>query len=149
MPHQAPPWGSPLRPSDADATTNGITYSLDDDAGGRFAINASSGVVTVASVLDAETATAHSITVRATSADGSSSTQSFTIAVSDVNEFDVSAVTDADATPDSVAEDATVGTLVGITAAAVDADVTLNSGHLQPGSSTPAVSSRSTATAVW
>ena len=34
--------------SDADATTNTITYTLDDDAGGRFAIDANTGVVTVA-----------------------------------------------------------------------------------------------------
>ena len=62
--------------SDADATTNAITYTLDDDAGGRFAINASSGVVTVAGAIDRETATSHNIMVRATSADGSFSTQS-------------------------------------------------------------------------
>src|SRR6185503_7052574 len=30
--------------SDADVTTNSITYSLDDDAGGRFAIDSSTGV---------------------------------------------------------------------------------------------------------
>ena len=34
--------------TDADATNNAITYSLDDNAGGRFAIHATSGVVTVA-----------------------------------------------------------------------------------------------------
>ena len=35
--------------SDADATTNTITYSLDDAAGGRFAIDPVAGVVTVQS----------------------------------------------------------------------------------------------------
>ena len=62
--------------SDADATTNTITYSLDDNAGGRFAIDGSTGVVTVAdgTLLDREVAASHNITVRATSADGSSST---------------------------------------------------------------------------
>src|SRR5437016_189641 len=30
--------------SDADATTNGVTYSLTDNAGGRFAINAATGL---------------------------------------------------------------------------------------------------------
>ena len=34
--------------SDADATTNTITYSLQNNDGGRFAIDANTGVVTVA-----------------------------------------------------------------------------------------------------
>ena len=69
--------------SDADATTNAVTYTLDDDAGGRFAIDAMSGVVGVANgaLLDRETAASHAITVRATSADGSFSHQAFTIAL--------------------------------------------------------------------
>ncbi|MFN9913277.1 MAG: cadherin repeat domain-containing protein, partial [Pirellulaceae bacterium] len=71
---------------DLDGTTNQITYSLDNDAGGRFAIHASTGVVTVAASLDFETSTRHSITVRATSADTSFSTQSFTISVLDIYE---------------------------------------------------------------
>ena len=112
--------------SDADATTNAITYSLDDDAGGRFAINAGSGVVTVAGALDREAAASHGIMVRATSADGSFSTQGFTIAVIDVDEFDVGAISDTDAAANSVAENAAVGTLVGITASATDADATTN-----------------------
>src|SRR5436190_1992165 len=66
--------------SDADATTNGVTYSLTDDAGGRFQINATTGVVSVldGTKLDAETAASHSITVQATSADGSAKTETFT-----------------------------------------------------------------------
>jgi hypothetical protein len=75
--------------SDADATTNSITYALDDAAGGRFAINSLTGVVTVAGALDYETSTSHSITVRATSADGTFSTQSFVINVANVNEAPV------------------------------------------------------------
>ena len=72
--------------TDADATNNTITYSLDDTAGGRFAIDSNTGVVTVNAALDYETATSHAVTVRATSSDGSFSTQSFTIAVTDVND---------------------------------------------------------------
>ena len=55
-----------------------ISYSLTDNAGGRFAINATTGVVTVAngSQLDYETATSHSITVLATSSDGSTKSRS-------------------------------------------------------------------------
>ena len=78
--------------SDADATTNAISYTLDDNAGGRFAIHATTGVVTVAGAIDRETAASYNITVRATSADTSYSTQTFTIAINDVDEFDVGAV---------------------------------------------------------
>ncbi|MFN9962426.1 MAG: beta strand repeat-containing protein, partial [Planctomycetota bacterium] len=114
--------------SDADATTKTITYTLDNSAGGRFAINSSTGVVTVAnsSLLDREAAASHSITVRATSADGSWSTQSFTINLTDVDEFDVGAVTDGNAAANSVAENSANGTAVGLTASASDADATTN-----------------------
>ena len=95
--------------SDADATTNTITYTLDNDAGGRFAINAGSGVVTVAGALDREAAASHGIVVRATSADGSFSTQAFTISLTDVDEFDVGAISDTNAAADSVAENAASG----------------------------------------
>ena len=71
---------------DSDATNNTVTYTLTDNAGGRFAIDASSGVLTVASALDAETALSHTVTVQARSADGSVASQSFTIVVQDVNE---------------------------------------------------------------
>ncbi len=118
--------GSPPSASDADATTNAITYSLDNNAGGRFAINASTGVVTVAGAIDRETAASYNITVRATSADTSFSTQTFTIAVNDVDEFDVGTVTDGDAAANAVNENAANGTVVGITASASDADATTN-----------------------
>ncbi|WP_210520952.1 cadherin domain-containing protein [Hymenobacter terricola] len=62
-----------------------LTYSLTDDAGGRFAIKANTGVVTVANglLLNYEANTSHSITVRAS--DGALfSFQSFTIQVTDV-----------------------------------------------------------------
>ena len=63
-----------------------LTYSLIDDAGGRFQINATTGVVTVldGSLLDYETTTSHAITVEAT--DGTYTIdQSFDIAISNVN----------------------------------------------------------------
>ena len=104
--------------------TDTVTYSLTDNAGGLFAIDANTGIVTVAGSLDAETATSHTIEVTATSTDGSTSTQSFTIDVNDVNETAISAVSDTDASADTVAENAAIGTAVGITALATDADVT-------------------------
>ena len=110
---------------DLDGTTNAITYSLDDSAGGLFAIDGVNGQVTVNAALDYETATLHSVTVRATSADGSFSTQSFTIQVTDVNESGVGPISDTDnATADFVLENSAVGTSVGITAEATDPDGT-------------------------
>ncbi len=109
---------------DSDVSSNTITWSLDDNAGGRFAINSASGIVTVANgtLLDAETATSHTIIVRATSADSSFSTRNFVIAVNDLNEFGISTVTDSDAALNAVDENAATGTVVGITASATDGD---------------------------
>ena len=61
--------------TDSDAGDT-VSYALTDNAGGRFAIHSTTGVVTVASALDYETATSHDITVLATSSDGS--TDSYT-----------------------------------------------------------------------
>ncbi|WP_153016629.1 beta strand repeat-containing protein, partial [Cylindrospermopsis raciborskii] len=74
--------------TDADNSNNTVTYNLTDNAGGRFAINSTTGVVSVAdaSLLNFETAQSHNITVRASSTDGSTSDQTFTLTVTDVNE---------------------------------------------------------------
>ena len=118
--------------SDADATTNTISYTLDDDAGGRFAINSSTGQVTVNAALDYEANTSHSVTVRATSADGSTSTQAFTINVTDVNEH----TPVADDATFAVSEDAANGTVVG-SVTATDADATADLSTRWASSSTP------------
>ena len=112
--------------SDADATNSAINYSLDDSAGGRFAINSFTGVVTVAngSLLDCEAATSHVITVRATSSDSSSSTANFTISLIDSDEFDVGTITDINSAGNSITENTANGAAVGITASASDADAT-------------------------
>ncbi len=114
--------------SDADATNNTIAYSLDVSAGGRFVIDSSTGVVTVAdgTLLNREAAASHGITVRATSTDGSFSTQTFTITINDVDEFNVGAVTDSNGAANAVNENAANGTTVGSTASASDADATTN-----------------------
>jgi Ca2+-binding RTX toxin-like protein len=72
--------------TDADITNNTVTYALTNSAGGRFAINSATGVVTVAGALDFETAASHTITVKATSSDGSSKTANFAVGVTNVNE---------------------------------------------------------------
>ncbi|MDZ7790183.1 MAG: cadherin domain-containing protein [Xanthomonadales bacterium] len=75
----------------ADASDPGggpVSYDLTDTAGGRFQINAATGVVTVAdtTLIDFESATSHTITAQAADDEGADSdTASFTIAVTDVD----------------------------------------------------------------
>lgn len=110
--------------SDADGSNNTIVYTLDNSAGGRFAIDGSTGVVSVAngSLLDRETAASHTIVVKATSADGSSQTQTFDISIADVNEFGITAIADTNTGTNVVDENSAIGATVGITAFASDAD---------------------------
>ncbi|MEQ1826588.1 MAG: SBBP repeat-containing protein, partial [Pirellula sp.] len=110
---------------DADATTNGITYSLFGNDGGNFAIDTNTGIVTTAALLNRETVGAtRNITVRATSPDGSTADTVFTINIHDLDEFNTGAVTDSNATANSVAENAANGTVVGVTGLASDPDAT-------------------------
>ena len=97
--------------SDADGSNNTITFSLDNDAGGRFAIDSISGAITVAnaSLLDHETEAVHDLIVRATSSDGSSSTAVFTVQVADANEHDPT----INNQNFSVAENSATGVVVG------------------------------------
>ena len=108
--------------SDADGSNDTVTYSLSSNPGSLFAIGSSSGIVTLSGVLDYETATSHTIEVTATSADTSTSTASYTIGVTDVDEYNVSAISDANLGANALAEDASSGDEVGITASASDAD---------------------------
>ena len=98
----------------------GITYSLTDSAGGRFAIDPNSGSVTVASggaALNVMTVPTYRITVQAADAAGQAVSAVFSIAVADRAP---GTPVDADPTPNSVAEHAANGTTVGITASASD-----------------------------
>ena len=63
-----------------------LSYALVTDAGGRFAINSASGAITVANgtLLDYESATSHSVTVRVTDQDGLTFDKLFTIALTNV-----------------------------------------------------------------
>ena len=80
---------------------------MTDDDGGRFTVDSTTGIVTVAGAIDREAdGAARNITVRATSSDGSESTQTFTVNVNDVDEFDVGPVTDIDASANEISEDA-------------------------------------------
>ncbi len=111
-----------------DDAGDSITYTLDDDDGGRFAIDGVTGIVTVAGAIDRETDGAvRTITVRATSSDTSFTTATFTIAVADVNEFSVSPLVDTDGQTNSVNGYGDNGAVVGLTIQSSDADATNNS----------------------
>ncbi len=65
-----------------------MTYSLSNSAGGRFAINATTGVLTVANaaLLNYEAAQSHAISVRVADPGGLWRDENFTISVTDINE---------------------------------------------------------------
>ena len=69
---------------DADAV---LTYTLTNDAGGRFAIDATTGEITVANgaLLDYESATSQEVTVRVTDQGGLSFDKAFTISIANVS----------------------------------------------------------------
>src|SRR4029077_15467421 len=116
--------GRTVTGSDPDAGTT-FSYSLTDNAGGRFAIGASSGAITVANgtLLDYESAASHQVTVRVTDQGGLSFDRSFTIAVANVNE----APTNATLVGGTVAENAANGTAVAtVTGSDPDAGATLS-----------------------
>ncbi len=96
---------------DPDAYSN-MTYSLQDNAGGRFAINARTGQVTVAngSLLNFEAATSHSIVVRTTDQGGLTFDKTMTINVSNVNEAPVAVANTATAIEAGGVANATPGT---------------------------------------
>ena len=106
--------------------TDSVTYSLSVNPGNAFAIDANTGVVTVAdpSALDFESNPSMQIEVTATSSDTSTSSALFNIAITDDNEFSVGPVSDTDATGNSINELASIGDTVGVTAFADDPDGT-------------------------
>ncbi len=111
-----------------DSTTNTITYSLTSNPDGLFQVDPSTGVVTTAASINREVYGANrSITVQATSSDGSTATQVFNISINDLDEFDVTVPTDTDSATNEVNENVVIGTTVGITANAFDLDSTTNS----------------------
>ncbi|TKB62641.1 MAG: hypothetical protein E8D48_08030, partial [Nitrospira sp.] len=87
------------------------SYSFTDSAGGRFAINSSTGQITVAdsSRLNYESATGHSVTVRVMDSGGLTYDETFTINLTNVNE----SPTDLSLSANTVSENAATGTVVG------------------------------------
>src|SRR5207249_1949691 len=105
--------------SSTDVHGGTVTYALTDDAGGRFTIDPSTGVVSVAnaSLLNYETNTSHTIKVQATDGTDPSAEQTFTIAVTNVAP---TTPVDGNAADNTAAQRASNGALVGITASYTD-----------------------------
>ncbi|MDB2562567.1 cadherin-like domain-containing protein, partial [Sulfurimonas sp.] len=114
--------GITAKATDIDGET--VTYSIVDSNGdavtnGAFEVNASTGVVTVRdnTQIDYESSSSHDVIIKATSVDGTSSTETFSVGVSDVSENVAATITVSPV--DTLTEgSASVGTKV--------ADVTTN-----------------------
>jgi hypothetical protein len=87
-------------------------FSLKDDAGGRFVIDANTGAISVreGAVLDAEASRHHSLTAVADAGSGRMVEQSFQVSLADVNEAPIALFMTAQA----VDKGAAAGTLVGV-----------------------------------
>ena len=68
---------------DASEVLSNVTFTLSDDAGGRFAIDSSSGEITLVdrTLLDYETAPSHDVTVQVTDAAANTYSESITIEI--------------------------------------------------------------------
>jgi Ca2+-binding RTX toxin-like protein len=102
-----------------DPNGDAMTYTLSDNAGGRFSINAADGRIYVANgaLLDFEGQAAWNVTVRVTDSFGAWTDQVFAINLNDVT-GDTPSDSDT-ATYDAVDENAATGTYTGVTASAV------------------------------
>ncbi|WP_210484611.1 cadherin domain-containing protein [Microvirga antarctica] len=102
-----------LLAQDVDANDT-FTYTLVDDAGGRFMLKGTQLVVADGTKIDYEQATSHHVTVRVTDGGGLSLDQVLTIAVSDVAETNhaPTAITlSAETTAENAVKDSLIGRL--------------------------------------
>ena len=102
----------------AAASAEGAGFSLTDDAGGRFTIDAVTGEISVNSDLDHEVNGSYSVTVLMVDASGLATEKTFEILVNDINE----APTDLALSNSIIAEDAGLGALVGTVSVPAGAD---------------------------
>ena len=102
-----------LSSSDPDNIGTAFTFAITDDAGGRFKIVNDEVQVANSNLLDYESTTSHTITVRVTEDDSSqTSTQTFTIDLNNLDDTDPTQPTLDNLTVDeNAANDTVVGTL--------------------------------------
>jgi VCBS repeat-containing protein len=106
-------------------TADDVTYEIVDQDS-PFVIDPTSGVISVApgADIDRETTPSIDVTVKATSTDGTSTTETFRVEVGDEDEFDIGPVSDVDTSDNTISETADGGEDTGITAFAEDEDAT-------------------------
>ncbi len=118
--------------TDGDLPAQTLTYTIIGGAdSGLFTINTSTGALSFVSGRDRETHTdansngIYEVTVQAS--DGTlTDTQAISVTITDVDEFDVGPITDANATANEINENVAIGSLVGVQASAADLDSTNN-----------------------
>ena len=88
-----------------------LPYELSNDAGGLFRIGGPAVRLLLMAlwIYEAVVGDSHDIAVLATSTDGSTSSKSFTISVTDDPDEHRSGISDSDATPNQVQENSSVG----------------------------------------
>ncbi|MFZ9507147.1 MAG: beta strand repeat-containing protein [Burkholderiaceae bacterium] len=103
-----------------------VTWSVTSSNAAAFAV--SGAVLSFAALKDFEVAADRTttLTLAATDLAGNQKTASLTVNLTDVNEFQVSKPADTNTAANTIAENATAGTAVGVTAVATDADGTTN-----------------------
>jgi hypothetical protein len=106
-------------------TADDVTYEIVDQDS-PFVIDPTSGVISVApgADIDRETTPSIDVTVKATSTDGTSTTETFRVEVGDEDEFDIGPVSDVETSDNTISETADGGEGTGITAFAEDKDAT-------------------------
>ncbi|EEE44441.1 cadherin domain-containing protein [Roseibium alexandrii] len=106
-------------------TVDDVTYEIVDQDS-PFVIDPTSGVLSVApgADIDRETTPSIDVTVKATSTDGTSTTETFRVEVGDEDEFDIGPVSDVETSDNTISETADGGEDTGITAFAEDKDAT-------------------------
>lgn len=107
------------------ASDPGATFSLGANPGGLFAIDPTTGIVTVAAPIDRESVGADvGISIIATGAGGVTATSNFAVGIGDVDEFDITPIVEIRDTYEAVWENSPIGTAVGLSVSAGDADAT-------------------------
>lgn len=94
-----------------DPNGDTLTYTLTNNAGGRFAISGNRLVVAEGRLLDFETATSHTVTVKVSDGRGGEREQDFTIGLNDLNDNRVA--TSIRLAGGTVMENSANGTIVG------------------------------------